>query len=177
MDLSTNNIDTSIIGFKGRFCRCTAARAWLLLEGVAGHEAGELLEAIGTLTRSVRAAAAQEYATIDVSSTQAKFLRHIGRDTRMSQASLARATLTDPALTGRTIESLIERGWVRRTRSHEDRREYVLELTAAGERARKRVDDARARIARRIAAALDERDVRDFDRFAKKVLEALGGGR
>jgi DNA-binding MarR family transcriptional regulator len=142
---------------------------------VARHESGEILDALGTLTRTVRAAAAEEYAALDVGSTQAKFLRHIGRHTRISQAVLARATMTDPALTGRTIESLIERGWVRRTRSDEDRRQYVLELTAAGERARKRVEEARARIAKRIAAVLDERDARDFDRIARKILVAFVG--
>ncbi len=142
---------------------------------MARHQSGELLDALSTLTRTVRAAASQEYAALDVGNTQAKFLRHIGRHTRISQAVLARATMTDPALTGRTIESLIERGWVRRTRSDEDRRQYVLELTASGERTRKRVEDARERIAKRIAAVLDERDARDFDRIARKILAALGG--
>jgi len=142
---------------------------------VARHGSGEILDALGALTRTVRAAAAQEYAALDVGNTQAKFLRHIGRHTRISQAVLARATLTDPALTGRTIESLIERGWVRRTRSDEDRRQYVLELTAAGERARKRVEEARDRIAKRMAAVLDPRDVKDFDRIATKILGAFGG--
>jgi len=142
---------------------------------VARHESGELLEGLGTLMRTLRAAAAQEYAALDVGNTQAKFLRHIGRHTRISQAVLARATMTDPALTGRTIESLIERGWVRRTRSDEDRRQYVLELTAAGERTRKRVEDARERIAKRIAAVLDQKDARDFDRIARKILAAFGG--
>jgi DNA-binding MarR family transcriptional regulator len=141
---------------------------------VARHKSGELLDALGTLTRRVREAAAQEYATLDVGNTQAKFLRHIGRHTRISQAALARATLTDPALTGRTIGSLIERGWVRRTRSDEDRRQYVLELTAAGERARKRVEEARERISKRMASVLDARDVKDFDRIARKVLAAFG---
>ncbi|HTQ46354.1 MAG TPA: MarR family transcriptional regulator [Polyangiaceae bacterium] len=142
---------------------------------MARHGSGEILDALGALTRTVRAAAAQEYAALDVGNTQAKFLRHIGRHTRISQAVLARATLTDPALTGRTIESLIERGWVRRTRSDEDRRQYVLELTAAGERARKRVEEARDRIAKRMAAVLDPRDVKDFDRIATKILGAFGG--
>jgi len=129
---------------------------------------------MSTLTRTLRAAATREYATLDVGNTQAKFLRHIGRHARISQAALARATVTDPALTGRTIESLVERGWVHRTRSDEDRRQYVLGLTAAGERARRRVEDGRARIAKRMAAVLDDRDVKDFDRIARKILAALG---
>ena len=70
---------------------------------------------------------------------------------------------------------MIERGWVRRKRSQEDRREYILELTASGQRMRARVEGARQGIIDRIAMVLDERDVEDFDRIAKKILAAFEG--
>ena len=131
---------------------------------VAQREPGEFLERFGMLSRCLRSAAAQQYATLDVGSTQAKFLRHIGRHSRISQADLARATGTDPALTGtRARDAVIERGWVRRTRSEEDRRQYILELSPAGQRARKRVDEARERIAERVVSALDETDMEHFE--------------
>lgn len=119
--------------------------------------------------------AAQAYASFEVGSTQAKFLRHIGRNSRLSQADLARATMTDPALTGRALETLIERGWVKRARSEEDRRQYILALSPSGQRMCKRVEDARTQIAERIAATLDEKDLDDFDRIAKKILAAFEG--
>ena len=105
--------------------------------------------------------------------TQAKILRHIGGKSRISQADLARATTTDPGLLGRGLETLIERGWVRRKRSEEDRRQYLLELTPAGQRARKRVDEVRKRFAERVAAVLDERDEEDFYRVANKLILAF----
>jgi DNA-binding MarR family transcriptional regulator len=142
---------------------------------VPRRDPAEFLETFGALSRTVRGAAAQAYATLEVGSTQAKFLRHIGRQSQISQASLARATETDPALTGRALESLVARGWVRRTRSEEDRRQYALELTAAGHRARKRVEDARERVAERIVAALEEADLEDFERITEKIVKALGG--
>jgi DNA-binding MarR family transcriptional regulator len=142
---------------------------------VARHESGELLESFGALSRCLRAAAARAYATFDVGNTQAKFLRYIGRHSRASQAELARATQTDPALTGRTIETLVERGWVKRKRSEEDRRQYVLELTVPGKRARERVEHARERVAKRMAAVLDDRDVADFARIARKILQEFHG--
>jgi DNA-binding MarR family transcriptional regulator len=110
-----------------------------------------------------------------VGSAQAKCLRHIGKHSRISQADLARATQTAPTLTGRALEPLVERGWVRRKRSEEDRREYVLELTASGRRARQRVERAREGIIEQIATVLDEKDVEDFDRIAKKILAAFEG--
>jgi DNA-binding MarR family transcriptional regulator len=136
----------------------------------------DFLESLGAVSRCLRGVAAHAYAAFDVGATQAKFIRHIGRHGGISQADLARATQTDPALTGRALETLVERGWVHRRRSEDDRRQYVLELSPAGERARKRVEDARERIAERVVAGLSERDLDDFDRIAHKILAALEGG-
>jgi DNA-binding MarR family transcriptional regulator len=133
----------------------------------------EFLESFGAVRKCLTTLAAQAYAVAEVGSMQAKLLRHIGQHTRISQAELARATASDPTLTGRALQSLIERGLVRRQRSDEDRREYVLELGAAGRRVQARVEKLRAQLAARIVAALDERDLEDFDRIAKKIRAAF----
>jgi DNA-binding MarR family transcriptional regulator len=162
---------------------------WLICQGAGSYVASprpiryffvvprrdtrEFFERFTGVSRLLRSIAEQAYATFEVGSTQAKFLRHIGRNSRISQADLARATLTAPSLTGRALETLIERGWVRRRRSEEDRRQYLLELTAAGQRARERVEETRERIIERITAALDEQDVEDFDRIATKLFRVL----
>jgi DNA-binding MarR family transcriptional regulator len=140
---------------------------------VPRREPDQFLERFSDLARCARALAGRTYASFEVGSTQAKFLRHIGQNSRISQADLARATATDPTLTGRALETLIERGWVRRSNSEEDRRQYVLELTAAGQRTRKKVEEARKRIAVQMTAVLDDRDLDDFDRIARKLLAAL----
>jgi DNA-binding MarR family transcriptional regulator len=140
---------------------------------VARRDPDEFLERFSDLSRCLRALAGRAYATFEVGSTQAKFLRHIGRNSRISQADLARATATDPTLTGRALETLIDRGWVRRSNSEEDRRQYVLELTAAGQRMRKKVEEARRRIAVQMTDVLDGQDLDDFERIARKLLVAL----
>jgi DNA-binding MarR family transcriptional regulator len=142
---------------------------------VVRGDSHEFYERLGAVIRTLRSVAEQAYAAFELGSAQAKFLRHIGRHSRISQADLARATETAPTLTGRALETLVQRGWVRRRRSEEDRRQYVLELTASGQRVRERVEEARDGIIERIAAALDERDVEDFDRIAKKILAAFDG--
>lgn len=131
-------------------------------------------ELLRGVMRAVKAEAAETYAELDLGSTQASLLRHLDAQARVSQAELARLTLTAPTLTGRALDPLVERGWVKRTRSEEDRRQYVLELTPAGQRARERVVTAREGIIRRITSALDARDVADFARIAGKILAALG---
>lgn len=133
----------------------------------------EFLELFGRLRRRLTAVAGQAYAGIDMGATQAKALRHIGLDGKSSQAELARATDTDPTLMGRVLATLMERGLVRRERSEADRREYVLQLTATGRKAQERVERLRAQVAARIVAALDERDLADFERVTAKILAAL----
>jgi len=140
---------------------------------MVGRDSHEFYERFGMVIRCLRSVAAQAYATFEVGSAQAKFLRYIGKNSRISQADLARATATAPTLTGRALETLVERGWVRRKRSEEDRRQYVLELTASGQRVRERVEEAREEIIARIAKVLDQRDVEDFDRIATKILAAF----
>jgi DNA-binding MarR family transcriptional regulator len=141
---------------------------------VGKRKADDFIETFGALSKCLRALIAREYATFEVGGTQAKFVRYIGKYPGISQADLARGTRTDRALTGRALETLIERGWVRRKNSENDRRGYVLELTASGQRFRAQVDEARRRIAERVVAELDEKNLEEFDRIAKKLLAAFG---
>jgi DNA-binding MarR family transcriptional regulator len=132
-----------------------------------------VLDSFSQVARRLRAAAAHSYASFEVGSTQAKFLRELGQGVPLTQAELARQTVTDEALTGRVLQTLIERGWVLRTRSRDDRRKYSIALSAAGERARAQVEAARRKLARRMQTVLDARDLQDFERIAGKLLAAF----
>jgi DNA-binding MarR family transcriptional regulator len=133
----------------------------------------EFLDRFAQVRRCITLAAGQAYAAVDVGILQAKLLRHLGQARRSSQAELARATESDPTLTGRVLQALLERGLVRRERSEEDRRQYLLELSPAGRRAQARVKQLRDALATRIVGVLDERDLDDFDRIAGKILAAF----
>jgi DNA-binding MarR family transcriptional regulator len=130
----------------------------------------EFIDTFGTVRRRISALAAQAYATADLGPMQAKLLRHLGKHAPISQAELARITDSDPALAGRVLGALIERGLIQRERSKADRREYVLELTAAGRRMRDRIEKLRSELAAQIVGALDPRDLDDFERIACKIL-------
>jgi DNA-binding MarR family transcriptional regulator len=135
--------------------------------------AQHFIDRFSTLRRRMAGAIDEVYGPLGVGSTQAKLLRAIGQHQPMSQADLARATLTDPALTGRTLRTLLDRGWVRRRRSRDDRRAFSLELTPDGEELWKRVQKARAAIAARVERSLDASDLAAFDRIVQKLLDAF----
>jgi DNA-binding MarR family transcriptional regulator len=140
-----------------------------------GRDPIEFIETFAALWRCLMSVSDETYAAEKLWSTQARFLRYIGQHPRISQAELARATDTAPTLTGRLLQTLLERGLVRRTDSKEDRRQYVLELGVSGQRMRRRVQEGRARFAARVVGVLDERDLQDFDRIANKIFDAFGG--
>jgi len=152
---------------------CRGRRGSFVSSAVAQRQPERVLDSFSQVARRLRAAAAQSYARFEVGSTQAKFLRQLAQDAPLSQAELARRTVTDPTLTGRVLETLIERGWVQRRRSRDDRRKYLLELSKSGQRARAQVETARRKVARRMQRALDQRDLSDFERIAHKLLAAF----
>jgi DNA-binding MarR family transcriptional regulator len=131
------------------------------------------METFSAFKRCFMAVASEMYGDVGIGSTQVTFLRHIARHGRISQAELARATSTDPALTGRALQGLIERGVIRRQRSKSDRREYLLELGPTGKDSLAEVERVWLRLAERLVRPLDERDLKDFDRIARKLTEAF----
>lgn len=133
----------------------------------------DLLQQLGAILRALRAAAAASHGTAGIGTTQGQFLREIARHPQTSQAELARLTDTDPALTGRVLENLIERGWVARKKSADDARRYVLTLTAAGRRVVKTVEEARAALTERLKAGLDDEDLDDLARVTQKIVALL----
>jgi DNA-binding MarR family transcriptional regulator len=129
------------------------------------------IETFSVLRRRLVAVVDETYATVGVGATQAKLLRTVGERQPMSQADLARATGTDPALTGRALRTLLDRGWVRRRRSREDRRAFSLELTPEGEALLQKVRAAREVLLARVDGCLDARDHAAFDRIVRKLLD------
>jgi DNA-binding MarR family transcriptional regulator len=107
--------------------------------------------------------------TLELSSTQARLLLYTAEHNGISQAQLATATNTDKALTGRVIEGLIERGWLKRSRSSQDARAYVLSITAPGRKFTTQLREIASGITERLSQALDDRDVEDLRRIAAKL--------
>jgi DNA-binding MarR family transcriptional regulator len=139
------------------------------------RDPNDFVDTFGAVKKCISAAVTKAYAELEIGSLQSKVLRYIGNHTHTSQAELARATDSDPTLTSRTLASLIERGLVRRERSDEDRREYLLELSASGRRVKEKLEHVRGQLASKLVGALDERDLDDFDRIAAKIIAELSG--
>lgn len=84
---------------------------------------------------------------------------------RISQSELARYLGCPRATAGKQVMACVRQGWVRRTRSTEDRRSFVLELTASGQRMLGEVADIVAQHEAATFATLSTKD--------RKVLRSL----
>jgi DNA-binding MarR family transcriptional regulator len=100
-------------------------------------------------------------------------LEYIAEHDCISQTELGRATDTDKALTGRSVQEFVENGWVRRERSSTDGRAYVLSLSRSGCKLVKQFVMVRDQILDRVGLALNGRDVEDFKRIVTKLLDTM----
>jgi DNA-binding MarR family transcriptional regulator len=140
---------------------------------IGNSELRAALANLGDLKRCLRAATSDAYGDLGLGEAQMKILRQAADTPGTTQAELARATATDPALMGRALRGLIHRGALRRKRSPHDARAYIIELGPRGPALLERVNTAHAKLVQRVSAPLDTRDFVDFDRIAKKIIAAL----
>lgn len=131
------------------------------------------LSNLGALKRSLRAATADAYGDLGFGEAQMKLLRHVAAEPGLTQVDVARATQTDPALAGRALRGLLDRGALSRKRSDTDGRAYVLTLGPNGPSLLAEIEAANAKFIERLSAPLNERDLVDFDRIAKKLIAAF----
>ncbi|MEO8877439.1 MAG: MarR family transcriptional regulator [Polyangiaceae bacterium] len=134
----------------------------------------EFLEAFARTKRSIGLVVWQAFADLELGPKQVTLMRELAKANSMSQADLARASMSDPAATSRAVHTLIAMGWVRRTRNLEDQRQLTVELTATGRSAAKRIEAAHARAVRQVTSQLDARDLKDFRRITDKLIARCG---
>ncbi len=106
---------------------------------------------------------------LGIGAAQFVLLRELGRSGPATQSTLARATIVDQSAAARAFTLLARRGWIRRKRGKEDRRESYVELTPLGRRFLKRVEAVHDATAELIASRVDERDLADLERILAKL--------
>jgi DNA-binding MarR family transcriptional regulator len=92
----------------------------------------EFVQAVGHLTRRLRATAASQ----ELSLSQASVLARLEREGTVSISDLARAEGIKPQSMGATVAALEERGLVERRPHPTDGRQFTIALTGMGESVR-----------------------------------------
>ncbi len=119
--------------------------------------------------RIVSLLACRAMAPLGLGIAQVALLRELGQIGPATQSALARATVVDPSAAARAFTLLDRRGWIRRKRGKEDRRESYVELTPLGRRFLKQVEAIHTKTAKLIESHLDARDLTDLERIRAKL--------
>lgn len=108
-------------------------------------------------------------APIGIGRAQVSLLLALGRHGPSTLSTLAGLTGIDPSAAARSFTLLSRRGWIRRRRGEQDRRESYIELTPSGQQLRRKVDGIYARIGEQLEEQLDAIDLADLERIAGKL--------
>jgi DNA-binding MarR family transcriptional regulator len=119
------------------------------------------------------AAFSREAKDVDLSPGRFATLLLIGRNPGISQIALSRAVGNDKSTVTFALDSLMKRGFVRRSRLLHDRRAYSLSLTAAGERMLAELTECATRHDRNLDRIVGPRDRAAFLRILRKIVAEL----
>jgi DNA-binding MarR family transcriptional regulator len=133
----------------------------------------ELLKLYGRVRRQLNLKATHLLRPLGIGTKQALVLRELLPVKWLCLSELARQTHTDPGATGKIVDSLIRKGWVKRTDHPGDRRRWAVSLTAEGARAAHKLNALYRRVAGAFCAPLSLRQKRVLHEQLRQISERL----
>lgn len=79
----------------------------------------------------------------------------------------------DKAQIARLVKDMIEKGWLEKTPSSEDKRSYILTLSESGRALQQKISVIEKDLEKTLLTGLTEKDVAEFQRIAEKMLANL----
>jgi MarR family transcriptional regulator, lower aerobic nicotinate degradation pathway regulator len=137
-----------------------------------------LMERVGFLLTMVRggtlAICTEALAPLDLHVKQFGMLLVLASEGPHSQQFLSEWTRMDRTTMVALVDSLEERGYVRRERNPEDRRAYLVTITPEGRRVLRRAQTAMAKAEGRVLASLDKGETAQLLDLLAKVAADIG---
>jgi MarR family transcriptional regulator, lower aerobic nicotinate degradation pathway regulator len=137
-----------------------------------------LMERVGFLLTMVRGGAlaicTEALSPLDMHVKQFGMLLVLATEGAHSQQHLSEWTRMDRTTMVALVDSLEERGYVRRERNPEDRRAYLVTITPEGRRALRRAEKAMAKAESRVLASLSSGETRQLLELLAKVAADIG---
>ncbi len=125
------------------------------------------LELFAQIRRSLNLLAVNALKPLEIGPKQMVMLLEMDRYGELSCGAVARRTDSDPAAISRALGALEKAGWVARSRDRQDKRQWLVKLSASG---KKRIPQLR-----RIVEILSSEFVRDLTRAEVEQLMHLMG--
>lgn len=128
---------------------------------------------LAVLAEQVSLAVADVYAErFDISRQEWRILVVVGARDEMSTTDIGRTTTLEKMQVSRAIQSLEDRGFVRRTEAPDDRRQKMVALTATGRTLYRRVVPVAMERAAAILGQLTPRELEQFNATMARIADA-----
>lgn len=133
----------------------------------------EVLSLFGKVRRQLNLLATFKFKPLGFGPKQAALIRRLAEVNSTCAMDLARATQTDPAATGRVIDGLINKGWIKRTDDPNDRRRWNVTLTAKGEKVAEELNGLYREISDEFCKRLSSRQKNEFHALLNQMSNHL----
>jgi DNA-binding MarR family transcriptional regulator len=133
----------------------------------------EILSIFGKVRRKLNLRATQMLKPMGIGPKQALLLKELNALKFSSPMELARLTHTDPTSTGKIIESLIKKDWVKRTDDPNDRRSWRVTLTSTGRKAAYELDSVWSTLSEEFCGPLNVREKENLFHSLSKISAAM----
>lgn len=119
----------------------------------------EILDLFQSLMRSVSDSHAPEFLGIDLTMSQAKVLYIVSLQPGLGMSALARKLKVGLSAASGLVDRLVVSGYLERREDASDRRQQLVNVTAAGAHALDRMRELRVEMMRRLLAGLDQAEL------------------
>jgi DNA-binding MarR family transcriptional regulator len=128
-----------------------------------------LAEGVWSVARRLRLATREALAPWDISPSHARALDSVAGHGPLRLSALAEQLRIAPRSATEVVDTLEDRGWVRRAPDPSDRRATLVELTTAGARAHRAIGAARDASAEQVFAALSDPERARLSRILRRL--------
>lgn len=136
-------------------------------------ETKDILKKIIFLYRAVGRLSARHFEPLGLTPIQGGLIGYLSRHSKISQADLSRLAGSDPAATGKAIDSLIKNGWVVKHEHPTDRRRWIISLSPKGKKAGSKVTKYFVNVSKEILSPLNQRESKVLLSLLDKIINKL----
>lgn len=125
------------------------------------------------VVNKLRCQIGRELKHLDVTSEQWGVLAHLWEQDGLNQKELADKLLKDQANTTRILDKLVKKGWVQRLDALNDRRAYLIYLTAEGKHIIEEAYPHIVQVKEKVAKGFTDPEIESLKTMLNRILENL----
>lgn len=145
----------------------------IILLDMSNNNSLALLDAYSALRREIGLMVSFELNQYKLGRNQMTIVIHLDKNETATLSEISEITMSDPASTTRTINSMEKAGWVKRMANPKDQRQSLVSLTAKGRKQTVMANELRQAIAVKVNQTLSKDEGVLVSKLMTKIVEGL----